>query len=954
MGGCLEGIWENPSYKSNLIALAQQGGSTVYECVTYYDAGFSTAYPGQAYSQFTLGAPYGQLSGSGSLVLYGTYYSSPGLAQLSLSGSGGAQSLPVSGSTIHNRQLLPEGSDLSNAGVIGSTNTQSPIVAHFIVMRTGSGALAVGSFGLTGQTLGCVSGTPKHQLTWTTATDATHYTVYRDSVALGTFSASTRQYVDQNDGFVDLNGAPQSGVTHTYTVRATNSSGATSSNAVQLSTNCSTTPPADFGVTITPASATVAKGGATQEFAATLTGGGTSVTTEQRIHFDELDEHTRVADQYQSRGVRFSSPDVGNLYVIGPSQDAIYGGWCPDRGSEASSQPNFIYAAATAGDRALGDIDLTFTQPTYTAGLTLISVGNNFVDVSFVGVGGGVLGSQRIIGGENGLCKEDVVYFSSATPIQSIRVRNSNAYADDGYGIDNIRFGVIPNGQPPATTTILGWSLENGDIGTLAPSSDGRTAVFTASQLTGTYPDLIRVDATRGGVTKSAWASLTITDAPPPEPMPELRITAWQSFCTNGEPINHLRWGTLQGVREFDIYRRKAWVESQFVLAPGGENLAATAFEFYDQSAMDSLEYDYYVNAVLTDGRVVRSNEVRFTTADCGGPTGISLTLATACPVNVPEVQLSWDALSGATYYIYKQDVLTGGDLREIRLPSGTSYVDRDVVSGRTYQYHVNARRADGWYNTAAKQVTVSCGGIPPIIPPGSNWAKVIGNLFGRGRVGNLNIDSRSVVAAGGTVTVEGQPQTLEQYGGGLSWTDVQRQVGGGVDQLVREQGCDLGRDATISGTFNLNPTQCADSRGTSVNAARPEGTVWRVRGSLTLQTPIEFRGRGTIVVEGGIRVIGAAGITYATNVPTSLGIVAPAAQAVDFPAATVRGAWYVPGATLTFAGRGAATATGLFAAKRVAISNSQWTIQLDPLVSTMSPPGFATLSLPILGEIAP
>src|SRR5690606_34295165 len=71
------------------------------------------------------------------------------------------------------------------------------------------------------------------------------------------------------------------------------------------------------------------------------------------------------------------------------------------------------------------------------------------------------------------------------------------------------------------------------------------------------------------------------------------------------------------------------------------------------------------------------------------------------------QVQLTWNAVSGAaSYRVYRSPVTGGGYTALFDAPlAGTSYTDTDVVNGRTYYYVVTALdgvgNESGWSNEA-------------------------------------------------------------------------------------------------------------------------------------------------------------------------------------------------------------------------------------------------------------
>jgi hypothetical protein len=71
-------------------------------------------------------------------------------------------------------------------------------------------------------------------------------------------------------------------------------------------------------------------------------------------------------------------------------------------------------------------------------------------------------------------------------------------------------------------------------------------------------------------------------------------------------------------------------------------------------------------------------------------PSGLTASAANA------QVNLTWNASSGATAYYVKRSTTTGGPYTQIAAPTGTSYADNSVTNGTKYYYVVSAYNSYG------------------------------------------------------------------------------------------------------------------------------------------------------------------------------------------------------------------------------------------------------------------
>jgi hypothetical protein len=87
-------------------------------------------------------------------------------------------------------------------------------------------------------------------------------------------------------------------------------------------------------------------------------------------------------------------------------------------------------------------------------------------------------------------------------------------------------------------------------------------------------------------------------------------------------------------------------------------------------------------------------------------PSGLTASASNA------QVNLTWNASSGATAYYVKRSTTTGGHYTQIATPTATSYADNNVSNGTKYYYVVSA------YNSYGQSANSAEASATPIAPP--------------------------------------------------------------------------------------------------------------------------------------------------------------------------------------------------------------------------------------------
>lgn len=840
-----------------------------------------------------------------------------------------------------------------------------------------------GSVSLTG-TPSCFAEQARVFLYWTPSADAERFTLYRDGSVVETFAPILWYGGDYTDQLL------AGGQTYTYRVLATNQGQAgTWSNPVRVTAlNC-----APLSVAVTPQQARFPQTGGQRTALLTAEPGDTALTPQPSHWIIDFDDDravgSAISTEYQAEfGVTFaplSSNQQEHPVIAGPGLPV--GNACPGGASEASSPPNFLAPHSEThqnfGGTGFGGFTATFSPPVTRPELTVLSVGGSTVTITYTRSDGSTstqtVGPNR--GAEDGACKKNLTQYPGDESIASLTLRSDAPVGGaDGIGIDDLVFtrSVAP-GQPS-----LSWYVTDESIGHLQPQADN-TAVFTAypGLAPGTYANLVVAEVTLGTRRGSDAADIIIEPptcslavdlaASPSSVEAGAAITVdWSATSCQSTPNDWIAMYPVTepetDVHDFGLWQ---WVDDGQV---GGRTSGTRTFVAPVEAGTYVFRYllgappqpDWYTSIAV-------SNPVTVTApAPVLGPATIDparadLTLteqadgtylgtrtvaftgqcwdAATPPAEVAAATKTWSATVGS---------VTGSGLWTAPLAETTG----SVTVTCTYEQAVR---------TATAPVAVT---LIPVIdppPPGVSSRQIFGDIFAGGSVGNLTVDERSLVVAGGDVDplIGGASQSLDRYvpTERLRWAAVASELDGEITRLVREE-AELLSVSQIEGSFNLNPPVGTSPLGgaTRTNVTRPEGTVWRVAGDLTIG-PTVFTGRGTIIVDGTVRLEGPGAIAY-RGTSDALGLVvrnvtgttADTALIIDGPSRFV-GAFYVAKGSLVIgpaAGGGRVTGTGFLASARVRLDATELTLTYDERLSRLQPPGFSKRALPELSDAIP
>ncbi len=575
---------------------------------------------------------------------------------------------------------------------------------------------APGAFTLTSATPACSGSSPQVTLTWTAASGATTYDLYRNgTLYLGGLSSSTLSFLNTGSNV-------SAGTTYTYFIRARNSSGTTDSNSRSATApTCGVSTPGSFSLT----AATPSCDGSSPQITLTWTAASGATTY----------------DLYRNGTLYFSGLGSGTLSFINVGSNVTAGttytyfirarnsAGSTDSNSRSAtastscgvSQPGaFSLTAATTGcDGSSPQITLTWTA---SAGATSYDLYRNGT-VYFSGLGSGTLSFINV--GSNVSAGTNYTYFIRARNSAGSTDSNSrSATAPTGCGISQPGAFTLTSATPSCDGTdpqiTLAWTASTGatsyDLyrnGTLYFSGLGSgtlSFINVGSNVTaGTnYTYFIRARNSGGSTdsnSRSATAPTSCNVTPPPG---AFTLTSAMPGCSGSNPQIQLNWTASSGASTYEVYRNGS-------LYLAGLSNGTLSFLNTGAAVVTGTTYTYFIRA-RNSGGTTDSGTLTTTAPNCAsGPGSFSLTSATSsCSGSAPQVTLNWTASSNATTY----DVYRNGALYSPGVPAGALTflnIGSNVSLGTTYTYFIRAKNASGTLDSNTLQTTTPavCGVAP-------------------------------------------------------------------------------------------------------------------------------------------------------------------------------------------------------------------------------------------------
>jgi fibronectin type 3 domain-containing protein len=251
-----------------------------------------------------------------------------------------------------------------------------------------------------------------------------------------------------------------------------------------------------------------------------------------------------------------------------------------------------------------------------------------------------------------------------------------------------------------ATSYKLQRSTTNG--GPYADFAGNTTATppFTNTGLTNGTAYYYVVFAVNAGGTSARSAQATASPIAPPTAAPSI-LTA-----VPGNAGVSLNWNAVPGATGY-VVRRSTTSGTGYVDLPG-----ITTTSLLDTGLVNGTTYYYQVAATNAGGPGPASTQISATpVAPPSAPTGLA-----AVPGNA-EVNLTWNAVSGATGYVVRRSTTSGGGYAAFpgNTTADTSLVNTGLTNGTPYFYVVAATNAGGVGPDSAQAAATP---VTPLLPP--------------------------------------------------------------------------------------------------------------------------------------------------------------------------------------------------------------------------------------------
>lgn len=159
--------------------------------------------------------------------------------------------------------------------------------------------------------------------------------------------------------------------------------------------------------------------------------------------------------------------------------------------------------------------------------------------------------------------------------------------------------------------------------------------------------------------------------------------------ASGGDAQVSLAWNGAQDANTYNVHRGTVSGGPYATIATG---LAATSY--LDTTVTNGTTYYYVVSGQNAAGEGPDSNQASATPQVPQlppAPTGVAATSPTKRKINV-----TWNAVAGATSYRVKRSATSGGPYTLVGTATGTSFMNSGLTSGTTYYYVVSAVNAVG------------------------------------------------------------------------------------------------------------------------------------------------------------------------------------------------------------------------------------------------------------------
>jgi len=560
--------------------------------------------------------------------------------------------------------------------------------------------------------LTATAGNAQVSLAWAASAGARSYCVYRGTLAGGESGTAVAMGVVAT-GYTDT--GLTNGTTYYYTVEAVNLGGMSGPSNEASAMPLPPVPGAPTGLTATAANAQVslawaASAGATSYcvYRGTSAGGESGTAVAMGV----------VATGYTDTGLT-----NGTTYYY--TVEAVNLGGMSGPSNEASAMPLPPVPGAPTGltaTAANAQVSLAWAA---SAGATSYCVyrGTSAGGESGTAVAMGVVATGYT---DTGLTNGTTYYYT----VEAVNLGGMSGPSNEASATPLPPAPAAPTGLTATAANAqvsLSWTASSGatSYNVYRGTSGGGESATVIGSVTGTaYVNTgltngttyyYTVKAVNLGGTSGPSNEASATPLPPPPAAPT-GLTA-----SPGNALIMLSWTASAGATSYNVYRGTS---------AGGESgtvvVSVTGTSCTNIGLTNGTKYYYIVKAVNLGGISGASNEASATPLSSipVAPTGV-----TASGANL-QIQLSWNASSGATSYsVYRGTSSDGEGATPIVTQSGTSYLNTGLTNGVTYYYKVRARNSSGTSGNSL-QVSATPNANVPAVPTGVVITPRVGNIL--------------------------------------------------------------------------------------------------------------------------------------------------------------------------------------------------------------------------------
>jgi fibronectin type 3 domain-containing protein len=344
---------------------------------------------------------------------------------------------------------------------------------------------------------------------------------------------------------------------------------------------------------------------------------------------------------------------------------------------------------------SISEIDLTWTGATgatsYRVLHTTVSTGpylavgtpttNNFADI---GLSPGVKYYYEVesvnAGGSSGVSRPVAAFTYPAPPTGVF-----------GKAVTSTQINVSWRAVIGAASYVVNRSSTSGGPYTAVGTPHSPVFVDTGLNTATTYYYVVQAKDGAGTSANSAEVSVTTTPAAPGG----LTATVKSSSQIN------LSWSPVTGASAYRV------LLSKVAGGPYSNVGALNATTFNTIGLSPATTYYFTIQATNTSGPSARSTEVSALT-DPSAPTDLKATA-----VSVSEIDLTWNAVTGASGYVLQRSTTSGGPYTAIGSPTSTAFADTSLAPATTYYYVIQATNASGPSGNSVEASAITMLGVP-------------------------------------------------------------------------------------------------------------------------------------------------------------------------------------------------------------------------------------------------